>query len=143
MKKLAVLCSMILFATGAAFSEECAGGVCPLPGAGDKPVEITTTELDGLVNSGAVTLILIDARPSAQTGLPGAKSLTGTPGAEEAANVIPAKDAQVVTYCGSTHCPLSGNLAKHLRTLGYTNVREYPEGFAGWKASGKPVTALK
>lgn len=76
-------------------------------------------------------------------GLPGAKSLTGTPSAEEAAKVIPAKDAPVVTYCGGIHCPLSGNLAKHLKTLGYTNVREYPEGFSGWKAAGKPVTALK
>jgi len=141
MKKLTVLCSILTLATGISFAAECAGGVCPLSGAGEKPVEITTAELGVLVDSGAVTLI--DARPGAQVGLPGAKSLTGTPAAEEAAKVIPAKDAPVVTYCGGIHCPLSGNLAKHLKTLGYTNVREYPEGFSGWKDAGKTVTALK
>jgi rhodanese-related sulfurtransferase len=141
MKKLSVLCSILTFATGMTFAAECAGGVCPLPGASKKPVEITTAELSVLVDSGTVTLI--DARPGAPMGLPGAKPLTGTPSAEEAAKVIPAKDAPVVTYCGGVTCPLSPMMAKHLQSLGYTNVREYPEGFAGWKAAGRPVTALK
>lgn len=140
MKKFSVVCSVLMFATGAVFAEECAGGVCPLPMAG-AAVDISTSELAGLVNAGTVTLL--DARPGAPMGLPNAKSLTGTPTAEEAAKVIPSKDSPVVTYCGGIHCPLSGNLAKHLRTLGYTHVREYPEGFAGWKKAGHPVTALK
>ena len=141
MKKFAVLCSILMLTADAAFAEKCAGGVCPLPVAGAKPTEITTAELDGLVNTGTVTLI--DARPGASMGLPGAKPLIGTPTAEEAAKVIPSKDSLIVTYCGNLNCFLSENLAKHLRTLGYTNVREYRPGYAGWKAAGKPVEALK
>jgi rhodanese-related sulfurtransferase len=142
MKKFSWIYSLLLIAAGVAFAEEkCAGGVCPLPVAKDKTAKVSTTELSNLISSGAVTVI--DARPGAPMGLPGAKSLTGKPTAEEAAKVIPSKDSPVVTYCGGVTCPLSPMLAKHLESLGYTNVREYPEGFSGWQAAGKPVTALK
>jgi rhodanese-related sulfurtransferase len=125
MKKLAVVCSILMLA--ALIRAE--------------PIEVTTSELADLVKAESVTLI--DARPGAPAGLPGAKSLTGTPTAEEAAKVILSKDAPVVTYCGSVSCPLSAKMAKHLQSLGYTNVREYPEGFSGWKKAGHPVEALK
>lgn len=141
MKTFALVCSILMFATGIAFSEECAGGVCPLPGAGEAPAKVTTAELEGLIAAGTVTVI--DARPGITTGLPGAKLLIGQPTAEEAAKVIPSKDSPVVTYCGSTSCFLSENLAKHLKTLGYTNVREYPQGYAGWKQAGKPVAPIQ
>lgn len=141
MKKVVLLCSVLAFATGVSFAEECAGGICKLSGAGKKEATVSTAELDGLLAAGNVTLI--DARPGAPAGLPGAKSLTGTPTAEEAAKVIPSKDAPVVTYCGSVTCSLSPKMAKHLQSLGYTNVREYPEGFSGWKAAGKPVAEIK
>lgn len=140
--KTVILLSCVLLAAGLAVSENCAGGVCPLPAAaGKEPVHVSTAELEGLLAAGGITLI--DARPGAAEGLPGAKALTGEPTAEEAAKVIPSKDAPVVTYCGGIHCPLSARMAKHLQSLGYANIREYPEGFSGWKAAGKPVEALK
>lgn len=142
MKIFVSTCLFLMFASGISFAaENCSGGVCPLPGAGEVPDKITTAELDKLITAGSVTVI--DARPGAATGLPGAKLLAGQPTAEEAAKVIPAKDAVVVTYCGGIHCPLSGNLAKHLKSLGYTRVREYPDGFSGWKTSGKPVIPVQ
>ena len=140
--RIVLLLSCVLLAAGMVVADNCAGGACPLPGAGGKEiVNVSTAELEGLLAGGGITLI--DARPGAPEGLPGAISLTGTPTAEEAAKVIPSKDSPIVTYCGSVHCPLSARLAEHLQSLGYTNIREYPEGFAGWKAAGKPVKPLK
>jgi len=140
MKQFAVLFSILMLAAGVAFAEDCAGGVCPLPSAGKAPDKVTTAELAGLIKAGSV--IVIDARPGVTTGLPGAKLLAGQPTAQEAAKVIPSKNSPVVTYCGSTSCFLSENLAKHLKTLGYTNVREYPQGYAGWKQTGNPVVPI-
>lgn len=141
MKQLALWFSILLLATGGAFAEDCGGGVCPLPSAGKAPGKVTTAELAGLIKAGSVTVI--DARPGATTGLPGARLLAGQPTAEAAAKVIPAKDSPVVTYCGNTSCFLSENLAKHLQKLGYTNVREYPQGYAGWREAGNPSAPIK
>lgn len=52
------------------------------------------------------------------------------------------KDAEIVVYCADDACPLSGNAAEKLGELGYTNVRAYKGGLAGWKESGRPVVRL-
>lgn len=139
MKKLAVLGCVLGLFSATVFSEECANGVCALPGKAKG--NLTTAEMQTTITDGKA--VVIDARPNAAERIPGAKVLTGTPSVTEAAAVIPSKDTPVITYCGNTHCSLSPKLAEHLKSLGYTNVREYPEGIAGWKAAGQPVAALK
>jgi rhodanese-related sulfurtransferase len=140
MKTKVLLIAALLLAGALSAEEACEGGVCPLPSTGETPVPITTQELAARMEAG--TVIVLDVRPGATSGLPGAKRLSGEPTAEQAASVIPSKEALVVTYCGSTSCFLSENMAKHLRKLGYINVREYPQGLAGWKKAGLAVVPL-
>lgn len=49
------------------------------------------------------------------------------------------KDTEIVTYCGGPECSQSREAAGRLSAIGYTNVRVYVDGLAGWKASGGAV----
>lgn len=106
---------------------------------------INTLGLKTLINSG-LPLIVLDARAGKYDDgkrLPGAIALNSESKPEEIAKVIPSKEALVVTYCANLKCPASHNLYTHLKTLGYTNLIEYPEGIAGWIEAGNPVTTIK
>ncbi len=47
------------------------------------------------------------------------------------------KDVPIVVYCGGN---IRSILAAHtLQQMGYTNVKNYPDGFIGWKKKGLPV----
>ncbi len=49
----------------------------------------------------------------------------------------PSKDTPIVVYCGGN---IRSPLAAHtLKQMGYTNVRNYADGFLGWKQRGLPV----
>jgi len=52
-----------------------------------------------------------------------------------------AKDRPFIIYCGSVSCDKSDELAKALKSLGFTNLSIMPEGFEGWQAAGGPVEA--
>jgi len=115
------------------------GSACQKPAAAQ--AEISTEALATLLASGAKVTVL-DARTGKFDDgrrIPGAKSLAPDATAEQAAALIPAKDAAVVTYCSGVKCPASAALAKQLRSLGYVGVLEYPQGIAGWADAGKEV----
>jgi rhodanese-related sulfurtransferase len=59
----------------------------------------------------------------------------------QAPELLPDKDAAIVTYCASLACRNSEIAANKLVALGYTNVREYAEGKADWIEAGLPVEA--
>ena len=47
------------------------------------------------------------------------------------------KDVPIVVYCGGgLRSPLA---AETLQNMGYTNVKNYSEGFFGWKKTGLPI----
>jgi rhodanese-related sulfurtransferase len=49
----------------------------------------------------------------------------------------PSKDTPIVVYCGGNiRSPLA---AYTLQQMGYTNVKNYADGFIGWKRQGLPV----
>ena len=48
-----------------------------------------------------------------------------------------------ITYCGSQKCGLSSKLATRLGEMGYRNVVEYREGYAGWSNAGNKVVKTK
>ncbi len=53
---------------------------------------------------------------------------------------VPDKDTPIVTYCGiNQRSPLA---ADTLMQLGYTNVKNYKDGFFAWKKAGLPVEEL-
>lgn len=51
------------------------------------------------------------------------------------------KDTPIVVYCGAN---IRSPLAAHtLKQMGYTNVRNYADGFIGWRKQGLPVEAVQ
>jgi rhodanese-related sulfurtransferase len=134
--------------TPAGGAEACPSGVCTFSGAQKNVREghynLSTFEMKSIVDSGSA--VILDARSGKYddgTRIPGAKSLNDKSTPEDVAAVIPSKDASVVTYCSNTQCPASKRLADHLTKLGYTNIKEYPEGIAGWREAGGPVDQVK
>jgi rhodanese-related sulfurtransferase len=106
-----------------------------------KKGSVTTLGLAALIKAKAPSAIL-DARSGQYDDgkrIPGATQLS--PKAEESdiAKLLPDKKAMIVTYCAGVKCPASKMLADKLKTLGYSNVIEYPEGIAGWIAAGNAI----
>lgn len=101
---------------------------------------LTTKEMEDVVASKKATVL--DARSGKYDDgrrIPGAKSLNAKSSKEEVEALLKDKDAPIVTYCAGTKCPASGMLAKHLKSLGYTKIMEYPLGIEGWTEAGKEV----
>jgi rhodanese-related sulfurtransferase len=106
-----------------------------------KADSLSTEQLNALLKSDKAVTVL-DARSGKWDDgrrIPGATALSAASSPEDIAKVIKSKDAAVVTYCSNLKCGASGKLAGKLKSLGYTNVKEYPEGIAGWADSGNKV----
>lgn len=137
-------------------TDSCADGVCTVehdghenevasPTAAASQATVDTIGLKTLISSGD-PLIILDARSGEFDDgkrLPGALSLNADSKAEDITKVLPVKEALIVTYCANLKCPASHKLFTHLQSLGYTNLREYPEGIQGWIEAGNPVTSPK
>ncbi|PKL49760.1 MAG: hypothetical protein CVV42_05340 [Candidatus Riflebacteria bacterium HGW-Riflebacteria-2] len=111
----------------------------------DEPAHVNTAGLKTLIDSG-VPIIILDARSGKYDDgkrIPGALSLNSESKPEEISKVLPNKEALVVTYCANLKCPASNLLYKHLKSLGYSNLIEYPEGIQGWIEAGNPVKQAK
>lgn len=53
---------------------------------------------------------------------------------------VKTKDTPIVVYCGTNQrSPLA---AKTLMAMGYTNVKNYADGYNKWKALGKPIKPI-
>jgi rhodanese-related sulfurtransferase len=53
--------------------------------------------------------------------------------------LVPNKQTEVVTYCANQQCHASGDAARELMALGYTNVRHYAGGKQDWRAANLPI----
>ena len=101
---------------------------------------ITRAELQVALDAGSVTVV--DALPEsyyAQQHIPSALNLVSDEVTARAAEVLPDRDAAIVTYCSNTACGNSGHVANALTELGYTNVRKYAEGIQDWVEAGLPT----
>jgi rhodanese-related sulfurtransferase len=101
---------------------------------------ISRDDLAAAIERAEVTVV--DALPEsyyAQQHLPGAVNLVEDDVMDRAAQLLPDKDAAIVTYCSNEACPNSGNVARRLTNLGYTNVRKYREGIQDWVQAGLPT----
>jgi rhodanese-related sulfurtransferase len=106
--------------------------------------QISRTELHDQIQAGS-SFKLVEALPAKyyqEAHLPRALNLPLDRIDELAVNLLPNKDELIVTYCASQACENSTTAAAHLRKLGYSNVREYHEGKAGWIAAGLPVESV-
>jgi len=94
---------------------------------------IDRADLEAGIEAG--TLTVVDALPEsyyAQQHLPQALNLTAEEVQDRAAELLPDKNAAIVTYCSNPACQNSTEVAVKLQQLGYTDVRKYAEGIQDW-----------
>jgi predicted CxxxxCH...CXXCH cytochrome family protein len=103
---------------------------------------ITRDEIQAALTSpSGVTLVeTLRAEHYADGHLPGAVHLHPDDVEARAADVLPDRDALVVTYCSNVACHNSAAAAAKLAKLGYTNVRRYVAGKQDWQEAGLPLT---
>ena len=53
------------------------------------------------------------------------------------------KDDAIVVYCADKQCSASPTAAEKLDSAGFTNVYDYEEGKADWKAAGYPMEGFE
>ncbi|MFJ4429325.1 rhodanese-like domain-containing protein [Streptomyces bobili] len=101
---------------------------------------ITRDELKAAIAAGTVTVLdTLGGEYYAQQHLPGAVELVLADVEAQAAELLPDRNAAIVTYCSNPACPNSGQVADRLTALGYTKVRKYREGIEDWSEAGLPI----
>jgi rhodanese-related sulfurtransferase len=100
--------------------------------------EISFKELAGKVTRGETVFIAeILPEPYYRSGhLPGARHLPLDGFEGKVRSVLPDAHAEVVVYCSGPTCQNSHIAARKLDELGYSNVRVFSGGKAGWKDAG-------
>jgi len=103
---------------------------------------IERDELERAIDAGQVTVVeTLRDEHFEQGHLPGAIHIHFEAVGEQAPELLPDKDAAIVTYCSNTACRNSGVAAAKLEAMGYTNVRKYAEGKEDWQAAGLTLEA--
>jgi rhodanese-related sulfurtransferase len=104
---------------------------------------ISRDELEVLLAVGPpVTLVETLRQEHFEQGhLPGAIHIHFEEIEDRAPELLPDKDAAIVTYCSNTACTNSGIAQAKLEKMGYTNVRKYAEGKDDWEAAGLPLVS--
>ena len=101
---------------------------------------ITRDELRALIDAGDVTVVdTLGPQHYDDAHLPGAINIPHTEVARLAPELLPDKDAAIVTYCSNTACRNSDVALAQLRSMGYTNVRRYVDGKQDWAEAGLPL----
>ena len=105
---------------------------------------ITRNELVDLIAAGEPVQFVetLRAEHFAQGHLPGAVHFHFDEVQERAPELLPDKDALIVTYCSNTACQNSRIAAEKLAKLGYTNVRRYEEGKQDWDEAGLELEVM-
>ncbi len=101
---------------------------------------ISRDELKTGLETGSITAV--DALPESyyiQQHLPGALNLIADDVEDHAMELLPDKNAQIVTYCSNPACQNSTQVAGKLERLGYINVRKYAGGIQDWTEAGLPT----
>ena len=101
---------------------------------------ISRDELKAGLDAGTITAV--DALPESyytQQHLPGALNMVADDVETRAGELLPDKNAAIVTYCSNPACPNSTQVAAKLERLGYTNVRKYAGGIQDWTEAGLPT----
>ena len=101
---------------------------------------ISRQELQQAIEDGDVTVVeTLRTEHFEQGHLPGAIHIHFQSISDLAEELLPDKDAKIVTYCSNTACANSESAANQLTAMGYTNVRKYAEGKQDWEEAGLPL----
>mgnify|MGYP003383414988 CR=1 FL=1 len=101
---------------------------------------ISTDDLKAAIAAKQVVLLDVNGSESyTEAHIPGAVNYEAAE--KDLAKVLPAdKSALVVAYCGNDRCTAYKAGAQAAKKLGYTNVKYYSKGIAGWKKAGEPTS---
>jgi len=99
--------------------------------------DISHDELKQAMKEKKVTLLDVNGSETYKKGhIPGAIDFEATE--TQLASKLPKdKNALVVAYCGNERCKAYQAGASKAKELGYTNVKHYSKGIAGWKSAGE------
>ncbi|MGW6725290.1 rhodanese-like domain-containing protein [Nocardia sp. NPDC055029] len=101
---------------------------------------ITRDELAKEIAANTVTVLdALGPEYYAKAHLPGALNLIEDEVTDRAPDLLPDRDAAIVTYCSNAACGNSQAVASKLEALGYTNVRKYREGIQDWADAGLTI----
>lgn len=101
---------------------------------------ITRDDLKTAIDTGSVTILdTLAGEYWEKQHLPGAIPLHADHVEQVYRELLPDRDALIVTYCSNTACNNSQAVATKLEGLGYTNVRKYREGIEDWAEAGLPL----
>lgn len=105
---------------------------------------ISPEELKALVDSGADSFLVIDAREPEEyqeVHIPGAVNVPQKRFSQYE-HLLPAdKEKMLIFYCNGVKCGKSGKAAQAAAGLGYTNVLVYVQGMPVWEELNYPVVA--
>jgi rhodanese-related sulfurtransferase len=106
--------------------------------------KITCDEIVDLLAAGDQVQFVetLRAEHFADGHLPGAVHIHFEEVEDRAAELLPDRDALIVTYCSNTACQNSRIAAEKLAKLGYTNVRRYEEGKQDWTDAGLDLEVM-
>ncbi|MFB6249584.1 MAG: rhodanese-like domain-containing protein [Salinibacter sp.] len=62
---------------------------------------------------------------------------------EKVETLVPNKDDAIVVYCANADCTASPKAAQRLEEMGYTNVVDFEDGYAGWRQAGYPLVGTE
>ena len=101
-----------------------------------KFADISQADLAAAIKAKTVVVIDVNGSDSFKAGhIPTAIDFDAK--GKEIATVLPADKATlVVAYCGNENCSAWKSAATAVAALGYTNVKHFTPGLAGWKKSG-------
>jgi rhodanese-related sulfurtransferase len=104
------------------------------------PETLTTISADELKNvlEGPRPPVLINTLPrSAHEArhIPGSINVA-TDDVDRIETLVPNKDEAIVVYCANADCTASLKAAQRLEEMGYTNVADFEDGYAGWRQAG-------
>jgi len=62
---------------------------------------------------------------------------------EQVKRLVPNTDDAIVVYCANADCEASPKAARALEDMGYTNVADFEDGYAGWRRAGYPLVGAE
>lgn len=100
---------------------------------------ISHADLVKAIKTKKVVVLDVNGSESYKSGrIPGALNYE-TVGSNLKAKLPANKKALIVAYCGNEYCGAYKKAALAAMKLGYTNVKHYSPGIAGWKKSGAKI----
>ncbi|MBW3637652.1 MAG: rhodanese-like domain-containing protein [Armatimonadetes bacterium] len=110
-----------------------------LPARSAEVPSISHTDLVKAIKTKKVVVLDVNGSESYKAGrIPGALNYEAV-GSNLKAKLPANKKALIVAYCGNEYCGAYKRAAVAAMKLGYTNVKHYSPGIAGWKKSGAKI----